>query len=307
MTAQAELPLVSVLVPLYNHEKFIERCLESIVSDDYPNKEVIILDDGSRDDSVRVVGDWHRANLARCPERFTIRTRPNQGISKTLNELISLAGGQYLCFVSSDDFLWPGGVSARCAYLRQHPDRLGVLGDCAVVDGEGRVTVESVIEGYYRGRKAIFADERLFSYEMIFNWSIAGPAFLADRRAFELVGGYDETLLVEDWDMYLRLAGKGGLGFVDSCVAAYRVHGDNMILNQERRVAQLRSLRKTAWNNAWSFTGIRRYRLLSHFFRQTYDVDRSEGRKRYLCRLLAKTLQRGTERMYRRLLKRHGF
>lgn len=306
MTAQAEWPLVSVLVPLYNHERYIADCLESIVSDDYPNKEIIILDDGSRDDSVRVVGDWRRANLARCPKRFTIKTRPNKGVSKTLNELISMASGQYLCFVSSDDFLWPGGVSSRCAYLRDHPGRLAVLGDCVVVDGEGRVTTESVIEGYYRGRKAVLAHEELFSYEIIFNWSLAGPAFLADRRAFELVGGYDETLLVEDWDMYLRLASRGLLGFVDSTVAAYRVHGDNTILNQELRIPQMRSLCETSWKNAWSFTGIKRYRLLQHYFRQTYVISRSEGRQRRDCWLIAKIL-RNTEPLYRCLLKRHGF
>lgn len=295
-------PLVSVLVPLYNHAQFISICLESIVSDDYPNKEIIIIDDGSIDKSYEVAFDWYKDNIDKCPNKFNILTRPNRGVSKTLNELIHKSNGKFLCFVSSDDYLLPGGIQSRIEYLLRHPKYIAVVGDCKVVDSKGSVMHNSVIEDYYNGRKIVLCNEELFGYELIFNWSLAGPAFLASKQVFDMVGGYDENYCVEDWDMYLRLAAKDLIGFIDMPVAAYRVHMENTMLNEDREADLMECAAKTAFRHALNFKGIRRNYLLLKYLHYLMTVYIKGKPKEYLNSILHR-LVIYTERKYSTLLK----
>src|SRR5512136_2848404 len=98
-------PLVSIMVPLYKHEAYIGQCLDSILSDTYPHKELIVIDDGSPDGSAEVVRQWQEKNAEKLSGGFTFISRENRGISATLNELIALSRGEYIAIVASDDYL----------------------------------------------------------------------------------------------------------------------------------------------------------------------------------------------------------
>ena len=103
-------PLVSILIPLYNHERFISQCLDSIINDPYPSKEIIVVNDGSTDHSLATVQKWYLKNRDKLSGLFTLKTRGNMGLCRTLNELVSIAQGEYIAVLASDDFLLPGGL-----------------------------------------------------------------------------------------------------------------------------------------------------------------------------------------------------
>ena len=223
-------PLVSVLIPLYNHEKYIETCLDSIASESYRNLELIVLDDGSRDTSLALAGAWIEAHRARFV-RVELLSQANAGICRTANRLLAEAQGSYITFVASDDALQRDGIQARVAFLEQHPGTLAVFGDAEVMDEHGACLAASTIQDLHRGSRAALAHPGRIAKELILRWSIPGPVLLARRSTWDPVDGvgpYDETLSLEDRDFYLRLLARKGLAFLDRSVARYRVHSQNV-------------------------------------------------------------------------------
>lgn len=262
MTPSESTPLVSVLIPLYNHAAYISRCLDSILEDGYPCVEIIIIDDGSKDNSAALAGQWRSENKADAVTRFELITRPNKGLTKTLNELVSLASGKYIALLASDDYLLPGGITARLEYLQSNLHKLAVFGDCIVVNEQGEQTHASGIADLYGGHIDCLVNDDLLATELIFNWCVPGPGFMATAKMYNMIGLYDESLTIEDWDMYLRIVATGKLGFVSSPVAAYRYGSGNSVLNINSRATQLRALIQTAWQNSSRFQGLNRFGLL---------------------------------------------
>lgn len=271
-------PLVSVLIPLYNHARYINRCLDSILEDGYPRVEIIIIDDGSKDNSAALAHQWFESQTPGKIERFELESRPNKGVTRTANELISKASSDFLVMLASDDYLLPGGISARMEYLRLNPSKLAVFGDSIVVDDCGSKTHDSGIVDLNGGHIECLVREDLLAVELIYNWCVTGPGFMAYRKLFDQIGLYDESLTVEDWDMYLRIAARGLLGFIPSPVAAYRYHGGNSVLNENMKAAQLDSLMRTAWNNHRAFHGINRFGLLYKYFKLKKHIAAKQGR-----------------------------
>ncbi len=224
---QNRFPLVSVVIPLYNHEKFIIDALESVLGEDYPNMEIVIINDGSTDRSDEVVKSWLKEKKIK-KKHIKYFSRENRGLSATLNELINRAEGEYIAVLASDDMLVKGGIKARVDYLMSNPDKLAVFGDCEVIDISGRKIFESGLTELYSANKKRLASDSGIKYEFICNWSVPGPVLMFRKSTVDIVGGYDETLKVEDWDFYLRLAARGAIGFVDQKVAKYRLHGNNL-------------------------------------------------------------------------------
>jgi hypothetical protein len=217
-----------------------------------------------------------------------------------------MARGEYVALLASDDFLLPGGIQARLEYLQTHPDKLAVFSDCIVVDGDGNVTHTSGINDLYHGHTGYLLHDELLPLELILNWSVPGPAFMARRELYRQVGLYDESLTVEDWDMYLRIASRGMLGFIPEPVAAYRFHGGNSVLDDSRRLAQLDSLMRTARKNAGLFTGAERDGLLSRYFFMKHEmfIIRKQPLKRFIFRKIYKILQERSQRHFDKIKAR---
>lgn len=241
-----EKSLVSILVPAYNHAAYVERCLDSIVEDAYPRKELIIIDDGSTDSTRAVISSWLKQKGDALEVRFV--TRENRGISRTLNELGKLAKGTFLRITASDDFLLPNGLTDQVGFLERFPSKLAVFGDAVVVDGDGAKTFDSLISGVYGADKSNYQDGRMLKREIICRWSVGGPVLMLRKSAFEALGGWNEKLAIEDWDLYLRLLSIDGLGFIDTPVGAYRLHQTNTsrTRNIERRIRNLENMKTTA-------------------------------------------------------------
>jgi glycosyltransferase involved in cell wall biosynthesis len=231
---------VSLIIPCYNHRDFVIEALESALNQTWPDTEIILIDDGSTDGSQTVIqsylNDHQPKNLIWIPHM------QNQGLAATLNEGIQRATGDYISGLASDDRLLPDGITVRVAYLQAHPDKWAVFADCNVIDKHGRVLFDSGIEGYYRNRgmrKHQLQHDAFIPVNIILNWAVPGPVFMGHRRLYDELGFYDETLGIEDWDMYLRLIAHNKLGFLDAPVASYRIHGENTILKDTRHLNRM--------------------------------------------------------------------
>lgn len=222
---QKTFPLVSILVPAYNHANYIKHCLDSVIEDNYPNKELIIINDGSNDNTHNIITEWIELNNKYLYVFY--RYRENLGVSATLNELISESHGDYLCPVASDDYILPGGINKRMEYLQRHPNKCAVIGDCIVVDEYNQIKFSSILSQLYHANKIRYFNDNGLKYEIITNWSLGGPTLLLSRDAFNKVGFFDTELHIEDWDFFLRLAANDCLGYIDEAVSAYRLHSNN--------------------------------------------------------------------------------
>ena len=219
-------PLVSVLIPAFNHERYVCRCLDSVLEDPYPAKELIIIDDGSSDRTAARIADWVATHCMDIPIEFV--RRENRGIAATLNELAVRANGEFLRPGASDDYLLPGGLEAQVRYLLEHPGKGAVIGDSVVVDQDGNKLHDSGMCDLHHADKAQYQCDDRIRRAVIRQWAIGGPVALIRKSALETVHRWSEGLRIEDWDLFLRLAACDALGFVDVHVCAYRVHGANL-------------------------------------------------------------------------------
>ncbi|MTJ29929.1 glycosyltransferase [Aphanizomenon sp. UHCC 0183] len=216
--------LVSVIVPMYNHARYIQQCLDSVYNEDYPNIELIIIDDGSNDESVEVAKKWRESHQGKF-HRFHIETQENQGICKTLNRLVSIAEGEYIVLLASDDYLIKGGIEAKVSALKKNPQWLAVFSDAILIDPDSNIVSHSAIE-YYNVNRYALQFTNLMAQQIIMFWTPPMQIMVFKKKAFNPiigVGLYDETMCFEDRDMCLRLLAKQAYGFIDTRAYAYRV------------------------------------------------------------------------------------
>lgn len=216
--------VTSVILPVYNHEKYLVQCLDSVRDSDYKHIELIIIDDGSTDNSSAVISSWLEVNSDRFL-RTVFERQVNAGVCKTANRLIGLSQGDIIIALASDDALLPTGISRRVEFLQNHPHLLAVFGDAALMDAQGRITCRELEKNLFKANKSALADPRFISSELILKWCVPGPVFAAWKRTYDPVDGiglYDESLQFEDRDFYLRLLSRQALGYIPDEVALYR-------------------------------------------------------------------------------------
>lgn len=245
--------LVSIMLPAYNHEQYIQAALDSILTQDYSHMELNIIDDGSTDSTREVIEAWIAQHESQLNIQF--RSRANKGISATLNELISMSSGSFLAGLASDDVLLPDSISARVDYLQRHPNHLAVFGDYHVIDDTGQQLHDSGIISLHNGNKANFADSQLMKLELLGNFSIAGPVIMYRPELLSQAGMYDESLHFEDWDMYIRMSAQNLLGFIDQAVASYRWHDANVCRAEQPVALRLRYERIVMEKNMHLYSG----------------------------------------------------
>ena len=261
------MPLVSVLIPAFNHERYVECFLDSVLEDPYPAKEIVVIDDGSTDATGERIAGWVAAHGHELPVRF--ERRENRGVAATLNELASLARGEFLRPGASDDYLLPGGLDAQVRYLRAHPHKAAVIGDAIVVDRNGTKLHDSSMRDLYGVDKRLYRSDEGIRRAVISHWAVSGAVALVRKGAPEVRAGWNEQLRIEDWDFFLRLVARDALGFIDQRVCAYRLHGQNTSKTRcvATRIANLADLRRVALRHAELFDGPHRMLLCaqSHY------------------------------------------
>ena len=204
-------PLVSVIIPVRNGEKFVGRTLASALAQTYRNMEVVVVSDGSTDRTVAIV-----ETLARSDPRVRVFSRPHSGLPATRNFGIRQSTGEFLAPLDADDLWHPEKISKQVAKIKSSP-RIGVV-YCWIVDIDEEDFVippirrQSEAEGNVRAEVAATASGSLPSTQLI-------------RRAhFEAVGGYDaeQTASSEDWKLNFALAEICDFGVVPEYLVGYR-------------------------------------------------------------------------------------
>lgn len=250
-----DMPVVSIIIPARNHEQFVQRCLDSVLDDPYPAKELVVIDDGSIDGTPGKIASWVERHKLEIPVIFI--QRENRGVCATLNELAALATGEFLRIVASDDYLIPGGTDILVRYLQLHPHKSAVVGDSMVVDRYGNQLHASGMCDLHGADKRSYATDSGIRQSVIARWAIGGPVSLLRKHVPALISGWTEGLRIDDWDFFLRLVARDALGFVDATVCAYRLHDSNQSKTRHvaTRIANLGESRRVAENRLALFAG----------------------------------------------------
>jgi alpha-1,3-rhamnosyltransferase len=217
---------VSIIIPCYNHGKFIQRTLDSILADTYPFKEIVIINDGSKDDSDEKIREWiavhgHNINIA-----YT--SRENKGITVSMNELISKAKGKYILPIASDDCLYGDTIARRVQILENEPHKTVLINDAFVIDATDNIVMQSSATDYWKADKSRYYNDEDILTEFIKGIKLGGPVLFYRKTILEEIGKFPDTLVMEDWYFYQRAACLKRVLFLDFKVALYRVHGGNM-------------------------------------------------------------------------------
>lgn len=222
---QSSQPLVSVVIPCYNHEKFVQDSIQSVIDQDYENIELIIIDDGSKDSSVAKIKEM----IELCKRRFTrfeFRSRANIGLSATLNEALEWCEGEYFSAIASDDIILPEKTKLQVQYLEKNKNSIAVFGAIQLID-KSNVNINI---------KKLISKEKIYDFESILmhGHNLPAPTQMIRKKYVEKVGGYNSNIFIEDWYMWLKLSKMGDIAFLPIIFAKYRSHDNNVSKNIKR-------------------------------------------------------------------------
>ncbi len=220
-------PAVTVLMSVYNGERYLRRSVDSVLAQTYTDFEFLILDDGSTDGSLAILREYAAAD-----PRVRLVSRPNKGLTKTLNEGLHLARGRYVARMDGDDVCLPRRLAVQVEYLDRHPDVVLVGGQVELIDPDGLLIC--LKDKMWLDHADI--DQAL----MTRGWPLVHPAVTMRRDALLAVNGFDETYVTnQDHDLFLRLAEYGRVANLPDVLLQYRQHFESVSLAKADRQAQV--------------------------------------------------------------------
>ena len=237
--------LVSVLIPSYNHENYIQETIKSIIEQTYKNIELIIVDDGSKDNTFQKILEMK----PECEKRFKnviFEKKQNEGTCKTLNKLLSLAKGEYIYIIASDDLAKPQAIEKEIAFLSVHKDYVLCVGDNDIIDENGVICywdenrnnvykIENAIfktnvEYLKNERKSVNFNSSDFGDYGLLNYSNFIPnGYLVRRNIFEIIGEFTSDAPLEDYWLMLQISKFAKMKYIDEPLFSYRWHSSNTI------------------------------------------------------------------------------
>jgi glycosyltransferase involved in cell wall biosynthesis len=205
-------PLVSILMPSYNHAPFVESAVRSAMEQKGVNFELLVIDDGSTDRSPAILQKLS-GELG-----FYFLARENRGMVATLNELAAIAKGKYICTLASDDIMPQGRLEIQVRYMEEHPDIPVCFGQARRIFPDGEL--EKSADPYYL--KSI--PQVNFTELFLGKKALHGCTELIRRTAFDSVGGYNQEFKIEDYPLWLAIANRFGNIYVLSDIFChYRI------------------------------------------------------------------------------------
>lgn len=209
-------PLVSIVTPVYNLAEFIEETVLSVLNQDYPRIEYIVMDGGSTDGTLEI--------LAKYRDRLRVRSQPDRGTADAINQGFRISSGEIFAFLNGDDVYLPGAVRTAVEFLTAHPAAGGVYGEADWITTDGRVI------GRYPTRPF---DPALLAQECY----ICQPACFLRREVFLKAGLLDPDLeYAFDYDLWIRVSRLARLEKIDVVLANSRMRPTGKTLGQRRRV-----------------------------------------------------------------------
>lgn len=234
-----KVPLVSVLIPAYNHEKYVQETIRSIIKQTYSNIELLVLDDGSTDSTFSKINELK----SECLKRFaTVQflTQANSGICNTLNTLFSIAKGEYVYIIASDDLAVCEAIETLLQSFDTQ-DTVLAVGDNAIIDCDSNIigwgkersekTTKTIFYSWweyncFKRPELINIGDNFGSYDSLLKGGYLTNGYLIRASALKKTGGWRDGTL-DDWYMQLQLAKIGKFKFVNKKLCLYRWHGAN--------------------------------------------------------------------------------
>jgi glycosyltransferase involved in cell wall biosynthesis len=213
-------PLVSIIIPCYKQARFLAEAIESALRQDCPSKEVIVVNDGSPDDTRDVALGFR--------EKIVYLEQENRGLSGARNAGIRASTGEYLAFLDSDDVYLPHALTSLASYLATHPDIALACGDAFLFNETGTLGLKSAQSGK--------PDNPVnFRWETV-RYCPTPSTVMIRRSCFETAPLFEETVKEggEDWLMWVRLSLDFNMAYLDQPLICYRLHGLNATSNTER-------------------------------------------------------------------------
>lgn len=195
-------PLISVIMPCYNHEKYVEQSIQSVMDQPFQNIELIVIDDGSRDKTPEII-----RKLADRYGFYYELQEVNKGICHTLNKAISHARGRYIKFLASDDFLHDQSIQEFVNHMENNPRIDACFGDLVEVDKDGNYVrlLKSGVSKLFQNRFQVNSIVNVSADMAIQVSPMVGTAYIIKKSVLGEFGKFDETQIVEDWDLFLFL------------------------------------------------------------------------------------------------------
>lgn len=289
-------PLVTVIIASYNHGPYIEQSILSVLGQTYRNIELLVVDDGSSDDSVE------RIRRLQSEHSFDFQVQQNQGLTRTLNGAIARSTGSLIAPFGSDDIMLPDRIATQVAYMDGKPEVGICAGNIELIDAEGKLFPEKRQRRDVPFRRLDFDD--MFLERKPYP---PAPTLLIRREALEKVGGFDLNIRLEDLLIELKITHAGyfidGLSVV---MARYRKHATNSYKNHRFMIDSI--LRSYALFSDHPRYDEVRYKFLNSMFIKVATRDRALARE-VLAQIpfkawTRKTL-RGLGRLYFSPLEKH--
>ena len=214
-----KLPKVSVVIPAYNHERYVGEAIRSVLDQTFSDFELIIINDGSTDNTESEI-------LKFKDDRIRYYSQENRGLSATLNRGIGLARGEYFDFLPSDDAFYPEKLEVQLRVFEGNPELGVVFSYPQLVDVEGREIKDDPAALWpivpYETKEEIFP--ALFERNFL-----SAPTALIRMDCFKKVGLFDEFLkYAQDYDLWMRILKYYDTRLIKQPLVRYRWHGENL-------------------------------------------------------------------------------
>lgn len=209
------MPEISVVVPSFNHSRFIERTLRSIFAQTAPIGKLLVIDDGSTDDSVSVI----EGVLKDCPFDAELKTRENRGLSATLNEGFAAVEGDYFAYIGSDDLWRSVFVDEQLRLLESRPDAVLAFSHAYLIDENDNIIDRT-------DSWTTFSDGDMLPF-LLRGQVFSSPGVVYRRSALE-GHSWNENSILEDYELYLKLSVDGEFARNNQLLCGWRQHGGNV-------------------------------------------------------------------------------
>ena len=208
------MPLVSVIMPAYNADRYVDEAVESVLAQTFGDFEFLIVDDGSTDRSRAILEGY-----AARDRRISLVSRPNTGYLVALNEMVDRAEGEFLARMDADDVCRPDRFERQVRHLHAHPDCVAVGSAVEIIDPDGDAL------GVWN--RDVLSHEQIDSAHLATRRGavICHPSAMMRAAAVRALGGYrPEYDTAEDFDLFLRMAERGRLANLEEPLLKYRMH-----------------------------------------------------------------------------------
>lgn len=215
-------PLVSVVIPSYNHKRFVGQAVESVRAQTYPDVEIVVVDDGSSDGSFEFLRETFGDALA------VLRRHENRGAHATINDAIGSARGDWIAILNSDDLYASKRIERLVAFASETAADI-VFSDVAFCDELGPLpATHKVVQSH--GRAVAAAAEGTIEQALLRgNFVLTTSNLMFRRDVFDAIGPFRPYRYCHDWDFLLRAIGRFRLGWLREPLLQYRLHGSNTI------------------------------------------------------------------------------